>query len=158
MSTKKRVARPSRARHGCSAVISVTERTAEGCERRKAELEILCDGANRRKPGSRPTKTPKRVSPQLCNALAAAGHPTRARILAKLLEGPSTYQAIKKSTRLEAGPLYHHINQLRVCGLLLPKQRDLYELTRGGRNLILAVMALTPLIRDRRRRPAADAT
>ena len=87
--------------------------------------------------------------------MAAVGHEARARILAKLLEGPAIYRALQKVTKLAAGQLYHHIAQLRIAGLILPKQRDLYELTRGGRNLILVVRAMEPLIRDRRRRPLA---
>jgi predicted transcriptional regulator len=75
--------------------------------------------------------------------------------MAKLLEGPVTYRGLQKVTRLKAGPLYHHINQLRLANLILPKQRDLYELTRGGRNLILTAMAAGPLIRDKRRRPVS---
>ena len=77
----------------------------------------------------------------------------RARVMTKLLEGPAVYRSLQRATKLKPGPLYHHINQLRLAGLIMPKQRDLYELTRGGRNLILALMAAAPLIRDRRPRP-----
>ena len=92
---------------------------------------------------------------QTCRSLAAMGHAQRAKLMAKLLEGPATYRALQKVTGLKAGPLYHHVNQLRLAGLILPKQRDLYELTRGGRNLILAALAAGSLIRDKRRRPVA---
>jgi len=78
--------------------------------------------------------------------------------MVKLLEGPGTYRALQKVTKLKAGPLYHHVSQLRLAGLILPKQRDLYELTRGGRNLILTVAAVGGLIRDGRRRPVAAST
>ncbi|MBU0716604.1 MAG: hypothetical protein KJ749_00005, partial [Planctomycetes bacterium] len=89
--------------------------------------------------------------------LAAAGHPIRGRLLTKLLEGPATYRALQRTTKTKAGPLYHHINQLRLAGLIMPKQRDLYELTRAGRNLILVALAIKPLLNDRRRRPVARA-
>ena len=88
-----------------------------------------------------------------CAALAAAAHHKRTALLCKLLEGPATYRALQKTTQLKPGPLYHHINQLRLAGLILPKQRDLYELTRGGRNLILVALAAAPLFKDGRRRP-----
>lgn len=94
-----------------------------------------------------------RLNKQVCVALAAAGHEVRGKLMLKLLDGPATYRALKRVTRLEPGPLYHHINQLRLAGLILPKQRDLYELTRGGRNLILAMMVLDRAVHDRRRRP-----
>jgi len=89
----------------------------------------------------------------VCQAFSTLGHILRAKIVRKLLEGPATYQALKRLTKLKVGPLYHHVNQLRLAGIILPKQRDLYELTRGGRNLILAAIALAPLTRDLRRRP-----
>ncbi|MHC4610430.1 MAG: hypothetical protein ACYS7M_08795, partial [Planctomycetota bacterium] len=93
---------------------------------------------------------------RLAEVLAAIGSPHRVKILVKLLEGPATYRAIQKTTRLKAGPLYHHVAQLRLAGLIGPKQRDLYELTRGGRNLVLVALTLPSLVRDRRRRPQPD--
>ncbi len=94
-----------------------------------------------------------RLSDRTTEAVTAAGHPVRAKLLSKLLEGPATYQALKRMSKLEPGPLYFHIGQLRACGLIMPRQRDLYELTRGGRNLILTMMAMGSLIHDRRRCP-----
>jgi len=73
-----------------------------------------------------------------------------------LLEGPAVYKSLSKVTGLGAGPLYHHINCLRLAGLIRPPQRDVYELTRGGRNMILLVMALDKLGADLRRRPVAS--
>ncbi len=94
-----------------------------------------------------------RVSARTERALAAVGHMQRIKMINKLLEGPATYKALQKVTKLKAGPLYHHVNQLRLAGLILPKRRDLYELTRGGRNLTLAVMAIERVVGDTRRRP-----
>jgi DNA-binding HxlR family transcriptional regulator len=90
---------------------------------------------------------------RLSTTLAATGHVARLTILRLLLTGPATYQAVRHATKLKPGPLYHHINQLRLAGLILPKQRDLYELTRAGRNLLLLAMAMPKLVADRRRRP-----
>ncbi|NOT01157.1 MAG: winged helix-turn-helix transcriptional regulator [Phycisphaerales bacterium] len=84
---------------------------------------------------------------------AALGHPGRVQILAKLLEGPATYATLVRITRMKAGPLYHHVNQLRLAGLIRPKQRDLYLLTRGGRNVLLLGFAMCQLGGDRRMRP-----
>ena len=86
-------------------------------------------------------------------ALAAAGSLHRLRIMAYLLEGPATYRALQKTTGLRVGPLYHHIDRLRLAGLMGPKERDLYTLTRAGRNLILVVIAALRLLNDRRARP-----
>jgi len=91
----------------------------------------------------------------LSNALAAMGHPVRIKILTMLLDGPGVYRSLQKVTGLKPGPLYHHVNQLRLAGLIGPKERDLYELTRAGRNLLMVTLAIEPLMRDRRLRPQA---
>lgn len=88
-------------------------------------------------------------------ALAAMGHPVRIKILTMLLDGPGVYRSLQKVTGLKPGPLYHHVNQLRLAGLIGPKERDLYELTRAGRNLLMVTLALEPLLKDRRLRPQA---
>ena len=91
---------------------------------------------------------------RLSSTLAALGHPSRVMMLVKLLEGPATYRALQKMTGLKPGPLYHHISQLRLAGLLRPKQRDLYAMTRAGRNVLLVSLALMSLAKDLRERPA----
>jgi DNA-binding HxlR family transcriptional regulator len=96
-----------------------------------------------------------RLAPRVCAAFTALGNSARVVILQLLLDGPATYRALQKATGLAAGPLYHHVNQLRLAGLILPKQRDLYELTRGGRNLYMIAMTLAALTGDRRRRRSA---
>jgi DNA-binding transcriptional ArsR family regulator len=93
--------------------------------------------------------------PASARVLAAMGHPVRLKIMRKLLDGPATYATLRRLTRLQAGPLYHHVGALRLAGLIMPKERDLYELTRGGRNGILVAMTLVAVGRDRRRRPVA---
>lgn len=89
---------------------------------------------------------------RLSGALAAVGHPVRIEILSTLLDGPAVYRSLQKVTGLQPGPLYHHINQLRLAELIGPKQRDIYDLTRAGRNLLMVVLALEPLLRDKRPR------
>ena len=135
---------------GCGALLTLAERMGDGWD----EVSNVCElglsfhgtvGGRKRVGG--------RIAPRTCRALAAVGHTARVRLLAKMLEGPATYRALHRVSKLKPGPLYHHINQLRLAGLILPKQRDLYELTRGGRNLILTVIVLGPLLRDGRRRP-----
>ncbi|MDO8630103.1 MAG: helix-turn-helix domain-containing protein [Phycisphaerales bacterium] len=96
-----------------------------------------------------------RLAPRVCEAFAALGNSARLAILRLLLDGPATYRSLQKATGLAAGPLYHHVNQLRLAGLILPKQRDLYELTRGGRNLYMIALTIAPLTGDRRRRRCA---
>ncbi len=136
---------------GLAARVTVMESLADTCD----EQDHACAVARRR---AGPAGTPavggvSRSLMRTTGALAALGHTQRARIMVKLLQGPATYRALQHVTKMKAGPLYYHINELRSAGLILPKQRDLYELTRGGRNLTLIAAALDPLIRDKRRRP-----
>ena len=140
-------------RDGCGALLMVGECVDRGSDKRSHTFEMRAGAgdASGRGAAGRVSKTVASVA----RAFGALGHVQRTKILAKLLEGPATYRAVQRVTKLKAGPLYHHINQLRLAGLILPKQRDLYELTRGGRNLILAAMVIGPLIRDKRRRPVA---
>lgn len=83
---------------------------------------------------------------RLAQIVEAVASPHRLGILLKLLEGPSTYKALQRTTGLNVGPLYHHVNRLRGEGLVGPRERDLYLLTVAGRNLVLALMAALPLI------------
>jgi len=89
--------------------------------------------------GTRPDK--------LARLLAAAAHPQRLVILLKLLAGEATHKLLSKATGLKAGPLYYHLRELREAGLIGPRVRDLYILTRQGRRLILAAMAMGRLCR-----------
>jgi len=149
--------RSARVEEGCEALVVVRERAGRAFDQAHETCSVDTGiGGPKTTGGGRASKKRRRrsgVPVNVCRALSAAGHVDRGRIMAKLLEGPATYRTLQKVTKLKAGPLYHHINQLRLAGLMLPKQRDLYELTRGGRNLILVVIAMGGLIRDPKRRP-----
>jgi len=80
--------------------------------------------------------------------LAALSHPQRIAILAKLLETEATHRLLSKHTGLKAGPLYHHLRELRAAGLIGPKVRDLYVITRQGRRAILAALAVERVCRS----------
>ena len=137
----KRKAAQRTPRDGCEATIAIAERVGRSVDKITHRWSLAA------------AKPARRLPAKMCDAFAAIGHVSRARILTKLLEGPATYAALQRATKLKAGPLYHHINQLRLAGLILPKQRDLYELTRGGRNLAAVALTLAPLVGDLRRRP-----
>jgi DNA-binding transcriptional ArsR family regulator len=83
----------------------------------------------------------------LAAVLAAAAHPMRLRIVYLLLEGPATHRHLSKATDLKAGPLYHHVRELRQAGLLGPKSRDLYTLTKTGHRLALALAVVQKLLK-----------
>ncbi len=156
-SKKKRIIKT-----GCSISISVSETITNASDKCSQELNISLAGPRPKTRGnaskkpirqSSTTKSVAKNATEAVSSLAACAHPMRARILAKLLDGPTVYRDLQSLTKLKPGPLYHHVNQLRLAGLLRPKERDLYELTRGGRNLILIAAAANKLIHDSRRRP-----
>ena len=138
----------------CAVVLAVGEWDEGAADLAIGEASVGGQGPGRstRDAGSRTSGMA-----EAARLLAALGHPMRLVIMRKLLDGPATYAAMRKLTRLAAGPLYHHVGALRLAGLLMPKQRDLYELTRGGRNMILLAMTLPAVGRDRRRRPVGVA-
>lgn len=78
----------------------------------------------------------------LSRLLAPLAHPQRIRILLKLLGGEATHQLLSKATKLKAGPLYHHLRELRAAGFIGPKVRDVYTLSLKGRRAILATLAV----------------
>lgn len=144
---------------GYGALLVIVEGAGGAPEVVQSRCELAARVKGRRGTGENRDEGAFKPAPQRVSALrkawqafAAIGHEQRIRLLVKLLEGPATYGSLQRVTKLKAGPLYHHINQLRLVGLILPKQRDLYELTRGGRNLMLAAIAVAPLLHDKRRR------
>lgn len=140
---------------GCVVKVHVAERFGGVKDAAERAMCFPATGSSSKKrlpSTSRVSRPPRQLSEATTEAFAALGHPQRAQMLLALLGGPATYRAIQKLTKLKAGPLYHHVNHLRLAGLIAPRQRDLYELTRGGRNLALLAIAAAPLIRDARRR------
>jgi len=83
---------------------------------------------------------------RLAAIMAAAGHPKRLVILAELLGGAAIYRQLVRATDMKAGPLYHHINKLRLAGLVRVLGRDLYDLTETGRAVFLALLAADGLV------------
>lgn len=97
-------------------------------------------------------KLAKRVSrgirtDRLARMLAAIAHPQRLAILLKLLASEANHKLLTKTTGLKAGPLYYHLRELREAGLIGPRTRDLYVMTRLGRRVILAAIATEQLCR-----------
>ncbi len=78
---------------------------------------------------------------EIATLMTGLANPHRLAILHSLLEGPANYRHLLSATQLKAGPLYHHISELRLAGLIGPKARDTYELTElGNRLTVLSVL------------------
>lgn len=137
-----------RAQPGIEVELSIRETTEAGGDSAGCRMRLPANGA-----AALVRSHERRARGDTIEVWRVLGHAHRMRILGKLLAGPATYRSLQKATKLQAGPLYHHIAQLRLAGLILPKQRDLYELSRGGRNLVAIAHAAGKLVRDARRRP-----
>ncbi len=76
------------------------------------------------------------VPEDLLNALKALADPTRLRILRYLLEGPGTPSELSKILRLRPPTVIHHLNQLRLAGLVRltvsPETERRYEVRMDG--------------------------
>jgi DNA-binding HxlR family transcriptional regulator len=143
---------------GRAAVLTVAHRDGKRVRRSAGRVDAGV------KPGGR-TRSPELLAarvgdrllrgfdPQrLAAVLTGVGHAQRLAILAELLRGPGTYQQLVKATGQASGPLYHHVNKLRLAGMVRPAARDLYELTPRGEDLVLALMAVDRMF-GRRRSP-----
>jgi hypothetical protein len=69
---------------------------------------------------------------RLAELAAGFAHPQRVILVRALMEGASSYRQIRMALGAKAGPLYHHVKQLRLCGLLQVGPRDVYRLTEAG--------------------------
>jgi DNA-binding transcriptional ArsR family regulator len=76
------------------------------------------------------------VPEELLNALKALADPTRLRILRYLLEGPGSPSELSKILRLRPPTVIHHLNQLRLAGLVRltvsPETERRYEVRMDG--------------------------
>ena len=92
--------------------------------------------------GARPegkTLVPGELVPEeLLNALKALADPTRLRILRYLHEGPSTTSELSKILRLRPPTVIHHLQNLRLAGLIFvtvsPKAERRYAIRLEGLN------------------------
>lgn len=80
---------------------------------------------------------------RLAEVLSAMGHVVRLQILSYLLAGPADYSALSRATDMRSGPLYFHLQQLRVAGLIGPRKRDSYTLTRRGTIVTIVLGAMS---------------
>jgi len=71
---------------------------------------------------------------KLCNAMANA---RRVAMLKAIFTGSGSYAQLSEALGLKAGPLYHHVRELRLAGLLELAQRDTYRLTEYGKYALL---------------------
>lgn len=69
---------------------------------------------------------------RLAELATGFAHPQRVILVRTLMQGATSYRQIRMALGAKAGPLYHHVKQLRLCGLLQVGPRDVYRLTEAG--------------------------
>jgi len=137
--------------------VRVASCVSDGTGRDVRQVELVAPSRSRSQRGSAlPVASAERAqaarqvtrrskADRLAGLLAALAHPQRLVILRVLLEGEATHKLLRKHTGLKAGPLYYHLRALRETGLIGPKVRDLYAITRRGAHALLAAVAIERL-------------
>ena len=131
---------------GQAVVLILGERRQGKLRTRRQLLELAPSSgpaARRRKPP--PAREAVRRA-RLASICAGLGHRARLEIVAALLHGAATYRELVELTGAKPGPLYHHLSQLRLAGLLQASARDRYVLTETGKKAGLTCLALGKLI------------
>ncbi len=118
----------------------ISERRGGGPRERSTAARNLVKGLNLEK---------------IAASLGSLASTHRLTIVHRLMEGPAGYGQLREATKLQAGPLYHHIGFLRLAGVVGPKSRDVYELTESGRRLALLSVLVPKLLRSRAKRHRA---
>jgi DNA-binding HxlR family transcriptional regulator len=127
---------------GVATVVATME--AEGRQRR-----VRVGGIERlyQRPAQRPRhKLVQAVADEdLAKLLSGFGHPHRVAIVKAIYAGAGTYRELRKKVPLKAGPMYHHLRELRLAGVLADGPRDVYRLTPRGRDAVMVVCSIGTL-------------
>lgn len=74
---------------------------------------------------------------RLARVLAGMGQRHRVGVLRAILAGANTHASLKDASGLAAGPLYHHLRSLERAGLATFVERNRYDVSPLGRDLML---------------------
>lgn len=132
-------ARPAQGSRGMTCRLTIR---LPGSPRTSIRAETALGAPGTKKGRTRGPVATKERAGRWAGVLAALGHPVRMRLVCLLLDGPATYEELTTTAGMRSGPLYFHIQQLRQAGLIAPRQRDRYELSRTGLAMGMLVKAL----------------
>ncbi len=120
--------------YGLSVHVEIEERSGPG----RIRVRGLKAGGFVRRPGERPRlRLLAQADLPLCaRRLACLAHPRRLAIARAVLSGADTHHALSRAVGIRTGPLYFHLRHLEREGLLTVHQRERYELTPLGRDLV----------------------
>jgi hypothetical protein len=107
------------------------------------------DALDRRPEGSRGQKLLRGLDqPGMARVFAALGSSRRLAMLGAIFDGACSYAALVGRLNMKAGPLYHHVRELRLAGLLESDARDSYRLSKRGTYAWLAACSLDALLKS----------
>ncbi len=137
---------------GSGVLIAVAE-----CQGRQTSLRIIRREAFSVRAGDRNrTRLLAGVDENnLARMLSGIGQRHRVVVLRAILAGANTHAALKKVTGLAAGPLYHHLRSLERAALVTFVERNRYDVSRVGRDLIMLATAICPVRAGNGRVPTA---
>jgi hypothetical protein len=93
----------------------------------------------------------------MARVFAALGSPRRLAMLGAIFDGAGSYAGLVGRLNMKAGPLYHHVRELRLAGLLEPDARDSYRLSKRGMYAWLAACSLDALLKGVRQAHSSKA-
>jgi len=128
---------PRLARRGPAFGIGVLFAIAESSGGKPALRLVRRESFSKRPGGRNRSKLLDSVNESaLARALAGLGQRRRVAVLRAILSGANTHAALRQATRLDAGPLYHHLRSLERAELVRFVERNRYDVTPFGRDLI----------------------
>ena len=89
----------------------------------------------------------KAKNQEVASLLSALANPHRVAICKSLLSGPKCHTELRAICHLNAGPLYHHLRELKLAGYLAPPQRDRYALSTRGRDMLLIALSVSAMMK-----------
>ncbi len=125
-----------RGRYGAAVLVAVVEAAGGRPNVRVRRRESIARG-----PGGRPRqRLLESVSDgSMGLVLVGLAQRQRIRIARAILSGANTHAGLSRAVRLAPGPLYHHLRTLERGGLVAFVERNRYDLTPMGRDLLLAL-------------------
>ncbi len=98
-----------------------------------------------RKPAQRPRRrfVESASDDAIAKLFGAFGHPHRVAIIKAIFSGAGRYADLRERVPLKPGPMYHHLKELRLAGVLADGPRDVYALTPAGRDALILTCCLT---------------
>ena len=89
----------------------------------------------------------KAKNQEVATLFSALANPHRVAICKSLLSGPKCHTELRAICHLNAGPLYHHLRELKLAGFMGPPQRDRYALSTRGRDMLLIALSVSAMMR-----------